>query len=367
MQTHDVNIQCYVPLMAPAALTAELPVTPLSAQTVVYGRRVIQGIIAQRDQRLMVITGPCSIHDEAAAVEYAGRLRRLQEKVRNTLFLIMRVYFEKPRTTIGWKGLINDPFLDGTCDMLAGLRKARRILGRITELGVPTATELLDPVIPQYITDLVCWTAIGARTTESQTHREMASGLSMPVGFKNGTDGTLETAINAVIAARSPQSFLGIDQHGRSCVVRTCGNRSAHLVLRGGPRPNYDSVSIRSAVEMLQMKKLPATVVVDCSHANCRKRHLEQSLVFQDVLKQRLDGNGHIVGLMLESHLNEGAQENTGGPDGMRYGVSITDACISWEQTEALILHAHEQRHRTGLNHFGLLAESGNAKARLFA
>jgi 3-deoxy-7-phosphoheptulonate synthase len=343
MQTHDINIQSYMPLITPSALNAELPVTSPSAQTVIRTRRAIQDIIDRCDRRSMVIVGPCSIHDESAAMEYASRLHRLQEDVRDSFLLIMRVYFEKPRTTLGWKGLINDPFLDGTCDTLTGLRKARRLLRRITELGVPTATEFLDPVTPQYITDLVCWAAIGARTTESQTHREMASGLSMPVGFKNGTDGTLDTAINAIVAARSPQSFLGIDPQGRSCVVRTRGNRSAHLVLRGGPRPNYDSVSIRSAVEFLQLEKLPTTVVVDCSHANCRKRYQEQLLVWKDVLKQRIDGNENIVGLMLESNLHEGAQKNGGDPARMRYGVSITDACISWEQTEELVRSAHEQ------------------------
>ncbi len=343
MQTHDINIHCYAPLISPAELENEMPVTSESAYTVVEGRRVIQDIIGQRDRRLMVITGPCSIHDEAAALEYARRLRQLQEKVRNSLVLIMRVYFEKPRTTLGWKGLINDPFLDGSCDMMSGLRKARRLMCRITAMGVPTATELLDPVTPQYLTDLVCWAAVGARTTESQTHREMASGLSMPVGFKNGTDGGLATAINAIIAARSPQSFLGIDRHGRSCIVRTTGNHCAHLVLRGGSRPNYDSVSIRDALEQLNQKKLPATVVVDCSHDNCRKRFQEQSMVWRDVVKQRIGGNDRIVGLMLESNLHEGTQENLGDLARMRFGVSITDACISWENTVSMIAAAHEQ------------------------
>ncbi len=358
MQTHDINVQCYEPLISPADLDDELPITPESAQTVIEGRKVIQQIIGRRDRRLMVIAGPCSIHDEAAALEYARRLRQLQEKVCDTMVLIMRVYFEKPRTTLGWKGLINDPFLNGTCDMMTGLRKARELLCRITAMGVPTATEFLESVTPQYLTGLICWAAIGARTTESQTHREMASGLSMPVGFKNGTDGALDTAINAIIAARSPQSFLGIDRRGRSCIVRTTGNDCAHLVLRGGRRPNYDSVSIRDALEQLSQKKLPAALVVDCSHDNCRKRFKEQAMVWRDVLEQRIGGNDRIVGMMLESNLHEGTQ-NLGGLDCMKFGVSITDACISWEQTAALIHSAHEQLSSCPVSESVLTAVAG--------
>jgi 3-deoxy-7-phosphoheptulonate synthase len=311
------------------------------------GRRTIQNIIDKKDRRLMVITGPCSIHDEKAALEYAERLDALKKQVDDTLFLVMRVYFEKPRTNVGWKGLINDPQLDGSCDMMQGLRKARALLLKITEMGIPTATEMLDPFIPQYIAGLVCWAAIGARTTESQTHREMASGLSMPVGFKNCTDGGLDTAINAMIAAGSPQSFLGIDPHGRSAVVKTTGNPHTHIVLRGGRRPNYDSVSIREAVRLLHDQSLPEAVVVDCSHANSRKRYKEQAVVWQDVVNQRINGNDAIIGLMLESHLKEGRQDYTGEWNTMPYGVSITDACISWQATEQLILSAHAQLQPT--------------------
>jgi 3-deoxy-7-phosphoheptulonate synthase len=343
MKTYDVRIKEFTPLISPDALKEELPITQASTQTVLNGRKVIQDIIIRKDPRMMVITGPCSIHDAQAAMEYAQRLSRLQQRVRDTLYLVMRVYFEKPRTTVGWKGLINDPHLDGSYDMISGLKKARRLLGDITALGLPTATELLDPFIPQYIAGLVCWAAIGARTTESQTHREMASGLSMPVGFKNGTDGNLSVAVNAMIAASAPQHFLGIDHNGKASVVSTKGNPFTHLVLRGGRRPNYDSCSIREVVEMLREKKLPEAAVVDCSHANSRKHFKEQAVVWNDVVSQRAAGAEVIVGLMLESNLNEGQQKNTGDLNTMEYGVSITDACISWEMTEDLILCAHDK------------------------
>jgi 3-deoxy-7-phosphoheptulonate synthase len=343
MKTYDVRIKEFTPLISPDALKEELPITQASTQTVLNGRKVIQDIIIRKDPRMMVITGPCSIHDAQAAMEYAQRLSRLQQRVRDTLYLVMRVYFEKPRTTVGWKGLINDPHLDGSYDMISGLKKARGLLGDITALGLPTATELLDPFIPQYIAGLVCWAAIGARTTESQTHREMASGLSMPVGFKNGTDGNLSVAVNAMIAASAPQHFLGIDHNGKASVVSTKGNPFTHLVLRGGRRPNYDSCSIREVVEMLREKKLPEAAVVDCSHANSRKHFKEQAVVWNDVVSQRAAGAEVIVGLMLESNLNEGQQKNTGDLNTMEYGVSITDACISWEMTEDLILCAHDK------------------------
>jgi 3-deoxy-7-phosphoheptulonate synthase len=343
MKTYDVRIKEFTPLISPDALKEELPITQASTQTVLNGRKVIQDIIIRKDPRMMVITGPCSIHDAQAAIEYAQRLSRLQQRVHDTLYLVMRVYFEKPRTTVGWKGLINDPHLDGSYDMISGLKKARGLLGDITALGLPTATELLDPFIPQYIAGLVCWAAIGARTTESQTHREMASGLSMPVGFKNGTDGNLSVAVNAMIAASAPQHFLGIDHNGKASVVSTKGNPFTHLVLRGGRRPNYDSCSIREVVEMLREKKLPEAAVVDCSHANSRKHFKEQAVVWNDVVSQRAAGAEVIVGLMLESNLNEGQQKNTGDLNTMEYGVSITDACISWEMTEDLILCAHDK------------------------
>jgi 3-deoxy-7-phosphoheptulonate synthase len=343
MKTYDVRIKEFTPLVSPDALKKELPISAASAETVLRGRQAIQEIITRQDPRLMVITGPCSIHDEQAAAEYAQRLCALQQKVSGTQYLVMRVYFEKPRTTVGWKGLINDSNLDGSYDMVTGLKKARRLLGQITAMGVATATELLDPFIPQYIADLVCWAAIGARTTESQTHREMASGLSMPVGFKNGTDGNLPVALNAMIAARSPQHFLGIDHNGLASLVTTMGNPFAHLVLRGGRRPNYDSCSLREVIDMLRDKQMTEAVVVDCSHANSRKRFKEQVLVWKDVIGQRVRGNAAIVGAMLESNLNEGSQENTGDLNTLVYGVSITDACISWETTEELILWADAQ------------------------
>jgi 3-deoxy-7-phosphoheptulonate synthase len=344
MKTYDVRVKAFIRLVSPTALKTELPVSGKSAQVVIEGRQAIQDIIDRKDRRILVITGPCSIHDENAALEYAERLVHLSREVRETQLLVMRVYFEKPRTTVGWKGLINDPGLDGSCDMSQGLRRARALLMKITEMGLPTATELLDPITPQYIAGLVCWTAIGARTTESQTHREMASGLSMPVGFKNCTDGSLSVAINAMIAAGSPQSFLGIDPEGQTSVVTTTGNPYAHIVLRGGGgRPNYDSVSIREATGLLRQKGLPEAIVVDCSHANSRKRFKEQAIAWEDTVKQRVSGTDAIIGLMLESHLEEGRQNNTGDLTTMRYGMSITDACISWNKTAELIRSAHKQ------------------------
>ncbi len=344
MKTFDVRVEGFTPIISPSDLKMELPISEQSVQTVVSGRQVIQDVIARKDPRLLVITGPCSIHDEQAAIEYARKLKSIQERVEETLFLVMRVYFEKPRTTVGWKGLISDPDMDGTHDMTNGFRIARQLLCRITEMGVPTGTELLDPVTPQYIAGMLCWSAIGARTTESQTHREMASGLSMPVGFKNGTDGKLATALNAMIAARAPQHFLGIDPDGRSCIVKTMGNPYAHIVLRGGGgRPNYDSVSVREASDLLREKELHDAIIIDCSHANSHKKFQEQAVAWEDVVYQRLAGNKSIIGMMLESNLHEGAQKNTGDLNTMKYGVSITDACISWETTRELILSAHEK------------------------
>ena len=343
MKTYDVRIEKFTPLISPDNLKRELPISEEAAHTVLKGRRIIQDIISKKDPRLMIITGPCSIHDEAAALEYAERLKGLQQQVEKTIYLVMRVYFEKPRTTVGWKGLINDPNLNGTYDVISGIKKARTLLDRISAMGLPTATEMLDPFIPQYIAGLVCWGAIGARTTESQTHREMASGLSMPVGFKNSTGGNLSVAMNAMIAAASPQHFLGIDQDGKASIVKTTGNPFVHLVLRGGRRPNYDSVSIREALAMLHENGLHRVVVVDCSHANSRKKYREQGLVYQDIITQRVLGSDDIIGIMLESNLFEGRQENTGDLSNMKYGVSITDGCISWETTEELILWADKQ------------------------
>jgi len=341
-KTYDVHVEAFIPLVSPNRMQDEIPMTEKASETVLTAREQIGNILNKRDKRLLIVTGPCSIHDEPAALEYAERLAKLKKRVEESMLLVMRVYFEKPRTTTGWKGLINDPCMDGTCDMSAGLRRARSLLLKITEMGIPTATEMLDPIIPQYIAGLVCWTAIGARTTESQTHREMASGLSMPVGFKNCTDGDLDTALNAMLAAGSPQSFLGIDQSGQTCIVKTTGNPWTHVVLRGGKRPNYDSVSIAEALSMLRDKGLPETIMVDCSHANSRKKHQRQTVVWQDVINQRLDGNDALVGLMLESNLHEGSQKIDGDGSSLKYGVSVTDACISWETTEKLIMSAHQ-------------------------
>jgi 3-deoxy-7-phosphoheptulonate synthase len=342
-RTSDLRIKEYIELMTPNSLKRELPMTATANETVVDARKTINAILNREDRRLLVVTGPCSIHDEDAALEYARRINELRRKVEDRLFLVMRVYFEKPRTTVGWKGLINDPNLDGTCDMMAGLHKARRILLAINEMGVPTATEMLEPITPQYVADLVSWSAIGARTTESQTHREMASGLSMPVGFKNGTDGNLASAINAMLAARAPQSFLGIDQDGRTCVVKTTGNERGHVVLRGGKKPNYDPISIEETRLTLIQKGLPEAIVVDCSHANSMKKFQGQAPVWKNVINQYISGSDAVVGLMLESNLHQGNQKYTGDVANLKYGVSITDECISWEDTEKLICGAHQK------------------------
>ena len=342
-RTSDLRVKEYVALMTPKSLKEELPITTEANDTVAASREAICNILNREDKRLLVIAGPCSIHDEKAALEYAQRLRDLRDRVSDTLYIVMRVYFEKPRTTIGWKGLINDPNLDGTCDMVAGLRKARQLLLDIIDMGVPTATEMLEPITPQYVDDLVSWSAIGARTTESQTHREMASGLSMPVGFKNSTDGNLASAINAMVAARAPQSFLGIDQAGRTCVVKTTGNELGHVVLRGGKRPNYDPISIEQTRLSLIEKGLPEAIVVDCSHANSMKKYQGQAIVWKNVVDQVISGSEALVGLMLESNLFQGNQKFSRDLSELKYGVSITDECISWETTEQLVLGAHEK------------------------
>ena len=356
-KTYDVHVEEFIRLISPNDFEQEFPMTEKAGETVVSARQTIEKILKKEDHRLLVIVGPCSIHDESAALEYANRLNSLRKHVEETLFIIMRVYFEKPRTTVGWKGLINDPCLDGTCDIVLGLRKARKLLLAITEMGLPTATEMLDPITPQYIAGLVCWSAIGARTTESQTHREMASGLSMPVGFKNCTDGELDTALNAMLAGRSPQSFLGIDQNGHTCIVKTTGNPSTHIVLRGGKRPNYDSVSIEEARNMLRKKELPDAIMVDCSHSNSRKKHQGQAIVWQDVINQRMDGNDALIGLMLESNLEEGNQKTADDLTTLKYGISITDECLAWETTEKLLLSAHKQL----LPYFRAETENGEA------
>ncbi len=350
-KTFDLHVQSFVPLISPEALIKEFPISEKAGRTVTNAREHIQNILSKKDPRLLVIVGPCSIHDEKAALAYAEKLTALKTQMADTLFLVMRVYFEKPRTNVGWKGMINDPMIDGTCNIVTGLRNARQLLLQITEMGLPTATEMLEPITPQYIADLICWSSIGARTTESQIHREMASGLSMPVGFKNDTHGDLTAALNAITAAESPQQFIGIDAQGRTSIVKTSGNSWTHLVLRGGDRPNYDSVSVRQACDQLKKKGLRQSLVVDCSHANSGKDYRLQPVVWQDVLHQRLFGNDELVGLMLESNLFEGRQAVSGDIAHLKYGVSITDACISWDTTEELIRSAHDALKKDGPPH----------------
>ncbi len=335
---NNLHVREVVRLEPPRAIKAELPSTDAATATVVEGRETVKRILAGEDPRLLVVIGPCSIHDPVGALDYAQRLAKLRAELADQLFIVMRVYFEKPRTTIGWKGLVNDPHMDGSADIQTGLKLGRKVLLDITSLGIPTATEFLDPVVPQYIADLVSWAAIGARTTESQTHREMASGLSMPVGFKNATDGSLQIAIDAMFSARTPHSFLGIDQDGATSIVRTTGNRFGHVVLRGGrARTNYDAASIAEAVRQLHNHHLPTGLMVDCSHANSLKQHAKQEEVWQSLIAQRADGNTNLIGAMVESNIHEGNQPVGNDPAALQYGVSVTDACIGWETTERML------------------------------
>jgi 3-deoxy-7-phosphoheptulonate synthase len=336
--TQNLHVREVVRLLSPRALKAELPVSEASTQTVVATRQGVGGILRQADPRLIVVVGPCSIHDVTGALEYGHRLLKLRRELAPWMEIVMRVYFEKPRTTVGWKGLINDPHLDGSGDINVGLKTARSLLLELTAMGVPAATEFLDPIIPQYTDDLVSWASIGARTTESQTHREMASGLSMPVGFKNGTDGSLQIAIDAMQSARTAHSFLGIDQDGLTSVIRTTGNPAGHLVLRGGrDHPNYDSASVAEAESRLGRAGLPAVLMVDCSHANSAKQYARQEEVWRSVIEQRRAGTKSLIGAMVESYLEPGNQPFPKDPKALRYGVSITDACIGWETTERML------------------------------
>jgi 3-deoxy-7-phosphoheptulonate synthase len=342
---HDVRVVSTQRLVAPAALKADFPLGAANAATVRAGRAAVENILTRRDPRLLAIVGPCSIHDPAGALDYARRLNVLRQELAGEIEILMRVYFEKPRTTLGWKGLINDPNLDDSCDVSAGLEIGRKLLLEITAMGLPAATEFLDSIVPQYLADLVSWAAIGARTTESQTHREMASGLSMPVGFKNGTDGDCQTAIDAMRAARHPHSFLGIDQQGRTSVIKTTGNALGHLVMRGGrTHTNYDVASIAAAARGLVACKLPPVLMVDCSHANSGKHHARQEFVWQSLLEQRQTADASepspIIGAMLESYLEPGNQPISADQSKLRYGVSVTDACLGWPQTEALLRSA---------------------------
>lgn len=346
----DVNIVSTNHLIPPADLKAEQPVSAAAVETVGSSREVVKKILAGEDRRLMVIVGPCSIHDPNAGLEYARRLRELAERVQDHMVLVMRVYFEKPRTTVGWKGLINDPHLNDTFDIASGLRIARSILLEIAEMGLPAATEMLEPITPQFIADLITTASIGARTTESPTHRQMASGLSMPVGYKNGTDGGLQVAINAMCAAQNPHSFLGIDAEGKTCIINTRGNPWGHLILRGGHSgPNFAPEQIAAADALMQETGLSARLLVDCSHANSSKDYTKQSLCWDSVIEQRIAGNDTIVGLMLESNLQAGKQPLTGDPSQLEFGMSITDGCIGWQETEDLILAASEKLAAAGV------------------
>ena len=341
-QLQNVNVISSDLLATPEQVKQRLPLTQRAANTVFESRRTVRGILERSDPRLFVVIGPCSIHDVVAAREYADRLRDLSARIDSTILPIMRVYFEKPRTTVGWKGLINDPDLDDSFQIEKGILLARELLLYIGEIGLPAGTEALDPIMPQYLSELITWTAIGARTTESQTHREMASGLSTPVGFKNGTDGGLAASINALQSVRLPHHFLGITQQGQSAVFRTRGNPYAHLVLRGGGgRVNYDAVSIAVAERELRTANLAANIVVDCSHGNSNKDPGLQPLVAENCIAQILDGNRSIVGLMLESHLRGGSQPIPKDLGKLEYGVSVTDPCIDWQTTESLLLKLH--------------------------
>lgn len=342
-KVENVHIRGLVPLVSPAELKLAVPVSERAVKTVLAGREAVKSILSGEDDRLMAVVGPCSIHDIDAALEYALRLAEVAERIGDRVFVAMRAYFEKPRTVVGWKGLINDPHLDGTFDMATGLERARRFLLRLAEMGLPAATEMLDPITPQYIADLVTWASIGARTTESQTHRQMASGLSMPIGYKNGTDGDLGVAINAMAAAAQPHSFLGIDLSGRTCMVQTTGNPWGCVIVRGGRSgPNYDKASLRAAVKRLEEAHLPSRLVIDCSHANSAKDFRRQAAVWRDAIAQRVEGERHLIGLMLESYLEEGQQALGSDPRQLSRGVSITDACLGWDETATLLLEAHE-------------------------
>lgn len=340
----NLNVAGMEEMPTPAEVKKKLPLSQQAAATVLSGRATLIDILERRDPRLFAIVGPCSIHDQRAALEYGERLRALAEEVGDTLFLVMRVYFEKPRTSSGWKGFINDPNMDDSFRIDEGIARARELLLAFAQAGLPAGSEALDPLSPQYLADLISWYAIGARTTESQTHREMSSGLSTPVGFKNGTDGDLDVALNAMKSAAKPHSFLGIDQNGRTSIVRTRGNRHGHLVLRGGGgRPNFDTVSVRLAEIALTKAGLPLNIVIDCSHANSLKDHALQPLVAADCAHQIKEGNRSIVGLMLESNLFSGSQPIPEDPKQLKYGVSVTDPCIDWETTAEVIRRARTE------------------------
>jgi 3-deoxy-7-phosphoheptulonate synthase len=337
----NLNVAALDLMPSPEEVHARVPLTERASATVYQGRESIKAILDRKDPRLFVVVGPCSIHDPVAGCDYARRLKKLADEVRDTLVLVMRVYFEKPRTSTGWKGFINDPRMDDSFRIEEGMERARGFLLQVADLGLPAGTEALDPISPQYLGDLISWTAIGARTSESQTHREMASGLSTPVGFKNGTDGDIEVAINAIKSASSGHSFLGINFQGRSAIVRTRGNAYGHVVLRGGGgRPNYDTVSVSMAGRALEKAKLPENIVVDCSHANSQKDPMLQPLVMSDCVHQVRDGNRSIVGMMVESNIEAGNQPIPADLSQLKYGQSVTDPCVDWPTTEDMIRKA---------------------------
>ncbi len=339
--TENLNIDSTEILLTPDEIKEQLPLSEELQNSIIQHREILQNILDGKDKRLFVVVGPCSIHDPGAALDYAKRLKKLADEVSDSIFLVMRVYFEKPRTTTGWKGLINDPHLNGSFDIKTGLIQARELMIELAEMGLPIATEALDPISPQYLADLISWSAIGARTTESQTHREMASGLSCPVGFKNGTDGSLKVATDALQAVTSPHSFLGINRQGQVSIVRTKGNAYGHIVLRGGGnKPNYDIEVIKDCENRLADLNLPKNIVVDCSHENSDKDPAKQATVFNYCIEQRLNDHTSIVGMMLESNINWGNQKILEDLSQLEYGVSITDACIDWDATETLIRDA---------------------------
>ena len=340
----NTNVTSFARMPTPSELHATLPLSELAFTNVMAGRAALRDILDRKDKRMFVVVGPCSIHDPEAGLDYARLLKQLQEEVAETMLLVMRVYFEKPRTTTGWKGYINDPFMDDSFQVDVGMQRARQFLIDVCELGLPTATEALDPISPQYLGDLIAWTAIGARTTESQTHREMSSGLSTPVGFKNGTDGDVSIAINAVLSSANPHAFLGINDKGAVSIVRTRGNAYGHVVLRGGgDRPNYDSVSVTIAEQALKKAGLPANLVVDCSHANSYKKPELQPLVMSDVIQQIRHGNSSLVGVMIESNIVSGNQPIPSDLTQLKYGCSVTDGCIAWEDTATMLRNAHRE------------------------
>jgi len=340
---NDIHVNAEEVLITPQRLRDELPLPEAGRVFVQQARNVISDIIHKKDSRLLIISGPCSVHDVDAAKEYARELKKLHDQYKDSLYIVMRVYFEKPRTTVGWKGLINDPHMDGSFDVEAGLRKARELLIYLTELGLPLATEALDPISPQYLAELFSWSAIGARTTESQTHREMASGLSMPIGFKNGTNGSLDVAINAMQSAASSHRFMGINTQGQVALIKTSGNPDGHVILRGGKTPNYEAKDVAVCEQDLAKKGLELGIVVDCSHGNSSKDYSRQPIVANDIFEQIVDGNKSIIGIMLESHLNAGNQSDSLPVTERAYGVSVTDACIDLQTTKELIATADEK------------------------